>query len=224
MTHVSKSQIDRLGERLRCETISDDDLREMDRYRRSFNEAYDIVISAIQAKLTLLPTGRKKTNSSIIAKLKRLPTIGLTQMQDIVGCRMIVSNVLEQDDIVEKLCAIFPQSQVKDRRVRPSFGYRAVHVIAKVAGRPVEIQIRTEWQHLWAALSENLSDIIDPQIKYGGGPDELCERLKTFSSVIQQIEASDVLKQQLAVQFTKLVNDTETIKQNRNRGSHDLSH
>ena len=37
-------------------------------------------------------------------------------------------------------------------------------------GRDVEIQIRTTLQHLWAELSERSSDVLDPDIKYGGGP------------------------------------------------------
>lgn len=57
-----------------------------------------------------------------------------------------------------------------DRREDPSHGYRAVHVIAEISGKPVEIQVRTSLQHLWAELSEKLSDHRDPAIKYGGGP------------------------------------------------------
>jgi ppGpp synthetase/RelA/SpoT-type nucleotidyltranferase len=34
----------------------------------------------------------------------------------------------------------------------------------------VEIQVRILMQHWWAELSEKLSDTIDPEIKYGGGP------------------------------------------------------
>jgi len=58
-----------------------------------------------------------------------------------------------------------------DRREKPSHGYRAVHLIAEVANKPVEIQIRTSLQQLWAALSEKASDVLDPAIKYGHGPE-----------------------------------------------------
>jgi ppGpp synthetase/RelA/SpoT-type nucleotidyltranferase len=37
---------------------------------------------------------------------------------------------------------------VIDRREKPSHGYRAVHVIVECGGRMVEIQVRTELQHL----------------------------------------------------------------------------
>ena len=59
-----------------------------------------------------------------------------------------------------------------DRRNKPSHGYRAVHVIVEVSGKPIEIQVRSSLQHLWAELSEKCSDVLDSAIKYGGGPDE----------------------------------------------------
>ena len=40
-TEMSKTQIDRLGDRLRKGDISEADLRLLDTYRRSFSEAYE---------------------------------------------------------------------------------------------------------------------------------------------------------------------------------------
>ena len=34
---------------------------------------------------------------------------------------------------------------------------------------PIEIQVRSSLQHLWAEVSEKSSDVLDPTIKYGGG-------------------------------------------------------
>jgi len=92
-------------------------------------------------------------------------------MQDIAGCRVVVGHVVEQEDFLASLKTDFPEAAVIDRRGKPSHGYRAIHVIAKVSGKRVEIQIRTELQDLWAELSEWASDVIDPTIKYGGGDD-----------------------------------------------------
>jgi ppGpp synthetase/RelA/SpoT-type nucleotidyltranferase len=36
---------------------------------------------------------------------------------------------------------------VIDRRAEPMHGYRAVHVIVFPDGAPIEIQVRTAWQH-----------------------------------------------------------------------------
>jgi ppGpp synthetase/RelA/SpoT-type nucleotidyltranferase len=52
----------------------------------------------------------------------------------------------------------------------------------------VEIQIRTELQHKWAQLSEKLSDVIDPSIKYGGGSDLLRSQLARLSENVGKVE------------------------------------
>src|SRR5207249_2143742 len=129
---LSRSLVDRLGERLRRAAATEADLRTLDEYRSSFDEAYRSVITTIREKLHKRPSGRpRKTTDSIVAKLKR-ETIRLSQMQDIAGCRLIVADVREQDRLVDGLKRLFPEHTVIDRRRHPSHGYRAVHVIAEV--------------------------------------------------------------------------------------------
>jgi ppGpp synthetase/RelA/SpoT-type nucleotidyltranferase len=79
-----------------------------------------------------------------------------------------------------------------DRRANPSYGYRAVHLIVKVDGALVEIQIRSSLQHLWAELSEKFSDVVDPSIKYGGGPPNIRDLLALASGMIAGTEEMDV--------------------------------
>jgi len=57
-----------------------------------------------------------------------------------------------------------------------------VHVVVRYMERPIEIQVRTALQHVWAELSEKLSDLVDPSIKYGGGRKELTEILLSISN------------------------------------------
>ena len=168
---VSKTQIDRLGDRLKEGLHTESDLRLLDDYRRSFGEAYEAVIRTIR-RVGEFPTGRlAKSTLSIVEKLRR-ESIRLSQMQDIAGCRVVVANVVQQERFLESLKTVFPAASVIDRRDNPSYGYRAVHVIAEISGKPIEIQVRSALQHLWAELSEKSSDVLDPTIKYGGGPDE----------------------------------------------------
>ncbi len=171
---MTKTQIDRLGDRLRQGHVSEEDLRLLESYRRSFADAYDWVTQAIRAKLHIETTGRAKTTDSITEQLRR-ESIRLPQIQDIAGCRVTVPNIREQDSVVSLLQQLFVGAEVVDRRKAPSHGYRAVHVIATVGGKLIEIQVRTARQHQWAELSEKLSDVIDPAIKYGGGDDEDAE-------------------------------------------------
>jgi ppGpp synthetase/RelA/SpoT-type nucleotidyltranferase len=178
---LSRTQIDRLGDRLRKGNITDSDLQLLDEYRRSFNEAYEIVAGTIRSQLQLEPTGRPAKSTTSIAEKLRRESIRLTQIQDIAGCRLIVSDFANQERIVASLTELFSNRTVIDRRQKPSHGYRAVHVITVIDKKSVEIQVRTILQQLWAELSEKLSDLMDPTIKYGGG-DELIKRILTNAS------------------------------------------
>jgi ppGpp synthetase/RelA/SpoT-type nucleotidyltranferase len=188
---LSKSQIDRLGERLREGHISDDDLRMLDDYRRSFSEVYDLVVGTIQSELRLEPTGRPaKSTSSISEKLMR-ESIRLTQIQDIAGCRIVVPDIFHQEKVLGQLVTMFENSTLQDRRLRPSHGYRAVHIITHQTGKTVEIQLRTLLQHTWAELSEKMADVFDPSIKYGGGTDSLRKLLDGWSGIVKMEEDTE---------------------------------
>lgn len=189
---ISKTQVDRLGDRLKKGNITEADLRLLDQYRRSFTPAYEIVVGTIRKDLALEPTGRPaKSTTSISEKLRR-ESIRLTQIQDIAGCRLTVTDIAEQDSVVQSLNNLFEKTIIVDRRQQPSHGYRAVHVIVSSLDKMIEIQVRTALQHLWAELSEKLSDIVDPAIKYGAGNEDLRTLLTASSNAISSIEALEV--------------------------------
>jgi putative GTP pyrophosphokinase len=190
-TELSKTQIDKLGTRLKKGEISDLDLRMLDEYRRSFSETYEFVIGAIRTELGLETTGRPaKSTTSISDKLLR-ESIRLSQVQDISGCRIVVSGIADQDQVVASLARLFDNAMVVDRREDSSHGYRAVHVIVRHDGKPVEIQVRTSLQQVWAELSEKLSDVIDPALKYGRGDETLVAILLKVSAVVAREEARE---------------------------------
>ena len=89
-------------------------------------------------------------------------------MQDIAGVRIVRRmHTADQDDLVKSIERLFPGSQVIDRRIRPSHGYRAVHIVPIVDDCPVEIQVRTALQDAWAQMLEKLGDSIGREIRYG---------------------------------------------------------
>lgn len=185
---ISKSQIDRLGERLKKGKIEDDDLRLLDQYRRSYTEAYDAVVGAISGDLSLAPTGRPaKSTPSIVDKLRR-ESIRLTQIQDIAGCRIVVADIASQNASVQSLQGLCEDVIIVDRREKPSHGYRAVHVIVRYSEKTIEVQVRTKLQHQWAELSERLSDIFDPALKYGEGEENLRDGLLYLSQAVAIFE------------------------------------
>jgi len=166
-SEISKAQIDKLGDRLKKGNISDADLRLLDEYRRSFTGAYETVVGIIRNEVMLEPTGRPAKSTTAISEKLLRETIRLTQVQDIAGCRLIVVDMVEQERVVQRLSKLFDNVSIVDRRKQPSHGYRAVHVVVKTPAKLVEIQVRTALQQAWAELSEKLSDVIDPAIKYG---------------------------------------------------------
>lgn len=185
---ISKTQVDRLGDRIKRGQITEEDLRFLDRYRRSFTPAYEVVVGDIRDKLRLEPTGRPaKSTTSIVDKLKR-ESIRLTQIQDIAGCRIIVADIAEQESVIQSLTSLFERVSVIDRRANPSHGYRAVHVVVNYDSKLIEIQARTSLQHVWAEMSEKFSDVIDPSIKYGGGDEAIQGLLQQASKVIASEE------------------------------------
>jgi putative GTP pyrophosphokinase len=192
MTDLSRSQVNQLGDRLRTGPFTDADRELLLAYRASFLPAYQEVVQGLRNVIGVNPTGRpEKTPESIIAKLRRSQT-ELGRMQDIAGCRVIVDDVVDQDSRVNRMEELFPNARVIDRRARPSHGYRAVHVIPKINGKEVEIQVRTVMQDLWAGVSERLADRAGIELKYGGTPSG-AESLRTLldwtSAAIALLEA-----------------------------------
>jgi putative GTP pyrophosphokinase len=223
----SKSEIDRLGGRLRV-GISPDDLRMLDEYRQTFASAYQEVLQAVREKLGSDVSGRPaKSTTAIVDKLKR-ESIRLSQMQDIAGCRITVENTSKQDNLVAQLIASYPDALISDRRNKPSHGYRAIHLIVNCNGHSVEIQIRTQLQHLWAELSEKSADKFGIDVKYGGGKKRIRNQLNKFQAEISMTEAlEDVFPEhyqaqqqikrykqdlrQMMLEFLKIVEDNNDL-------------
>lgn len=201
---LSKTAIDRLGDRLRKDQTEEADLRLLHEFRRSFRKAYDFVVSTLRNELGLQPTGRPaKSTASIREKLRR-ETIRLSQIQDIAGCRVVVDSIREQDAVIEALRTKFTDVNIVDRRQTPSNAYRAVHAIASRNGCAVEIQIRTLLQHKWAELSEKLADVVDPAIKYGGGPEVARGILEASSKFVAGLEDSEAMVERSERQLEEL--------------------
>jgi putative GTP pyrophosphokinase len=186
---LSRAAIDQLGDRLRG-GVTEADLRLLDRYRRTFRPDYEQVVDAVRLATGAEVSGRPaKSTTAIVDKLGR-SSMRLSQMQDIAGCRTIVADTVEQDEVVEVIKGLF-HCQVSDRHVHSSHGSRAVHVIVRPSRLPIEIQVRTRLQHLWAELSEKFADRFGIEVKYGGGDAHLQVNLQTASNLIRGQEAGE---------------------------------
>lgn len=211
---LSNSQITKLGDRLRDHHISDDDLKKLDEFRQTFRDvdeqAYQLIRKTLASSEGWISTKRKrKTQQSIVDKLRRQPKLRLPQMQDIAGCRIVLQGGAQQAQSINALLldAFERQQWQVESKDRHSDGYRALHIIVKRDKKFYEIQLRTCAQDVWANLVESLSDEKNT-LKYGGSEQEqpLMGQLKylaevfadldtnahevTFSDYQQQIEAA----------------------------------
>jgi hypothetical protein len=129
----------------------------------------------VKDELGLDLTSRVKNTGTILEKLRRQGGWSLGSMQDVAGMRIVGDfDRHGQDAVVDDLVRVFSDAgrtpKVIDRRVAPMHGYRAVHVIVFSGGAPLEIQVRTPWQHEWAEIFEKLADLVGRGIRYGEAP------------------------------------------------------
>ena len=115
---------------------------------------------------TGIAVGRNKRLSSIKSKLDRYDWLKLSDMQDIAGCRAIVSSVPLVDELVEGYKRKYESHRLVDEsdyiRNPKSDGYRSYHLVYRYVsqqrpdydGLKVEIQFRSQLQHCWATAVE----------------------------------------------------------------------
>ena len=160
--------------------------------------------------LSLDVSRRLKRLPTIEDKLRRLPTMDLSTMQDIGGCRAVL-NIQEQVQlVVERFCAnslIRNQrpDKIRDYVAGPqASGYRAIHIYTRYHGRRIEVQLRTREQDSWAKIVEDLTSKTGIDFKNGDGPDEVHELLRELSELLSQREPGQPYTQALMGVLTRL--------------------
>lgn len=127
---------------------------------------------------------RIKRLPSIEAKLRRFPKMGLARMQDIGGCRAVVTDVRAVDALSNMYRASrFKHTKVRDddylRNPKPS-GYRGVHLAYRYYsdkkttynGLKIEVQIRSRVEHAWATAVETVGMFSGQALKASHGDDK----------------------------------------------------
>ena len=132
---------------------------------------------------------RLKRLPTIEDKLRRLPSMDLSSMQDIGGCRAVLSTQEEVQRVVDRFVANSRKrngqpDKIRDYVVRPQdSGYRAVHIYTRYHGRRIEVQLRTGDQDSWAKIVEALTSNTGIDFKNGDGPDEVHDLLRRLSEL-----------------------------------------
>lgn len=159
-------------------------------------------VDRVSADVGFIPSSRVKTTSTIVEKLRRSGGHTLSSMHDLGGMRVVVTGGrAAQDQMAEQIRRLFMDDvrapRIIDRRLKPVQGYRAVHVIVYPDGYPIEVQVRTEWQHMWAEWFERLADQYGRGIRYGEPPvrggesaSDMVESMIRMADQIAQAEES----------------------------------
>jgi ppGpp synthetase/RelA/SpoT-type nucleotidyltranferase len=133
---------------------------------------------------------RMKRAASVMNKLAREPQMKLSQMQDLGGCRAILSTIAA----VEQLYDLYrePTTNLFESEGRlkcydyirhpKSDGYRGIHIVGRYNaraeknepwnGQRIEIQIRSQLQHAFATAVETVTTFTRTPLKFGAGPQE----------------------------------------------------
>ena len=194
MPAFSNKSIQKLGKRIRDGLASDDDFSILEDFRRSrdpdlMEAAQTLSTNLATANMDHVIAGRSKRTKSIVRKLSRPENIGmdLSRMADLVGLRIIVRNRPDQDMVVDLLDKLFPDSKIIDDRDGGE-NYHRLHVIYAAPSGPLEIQVRTLLQHLWANESETFGE----NVKGGATTGEIKEYLEELSTLVRDIEQGNL--------------------------------
>jgi hypothetical protein len=211
----SREEVDRAGRQLLIAPpplglgilVDPESLRDYRRWERLHRDALDVMSNWRSShsyplqiiKMTLLKRAksidplaviaqRLKRLPSITTKLSRHPTMSLSRMHDIAGCRAVLSKVDQLDALAKKYTA----AKVRKGCVSPEFvkpydyiqspkpdGYRGIHLVYKYRGKSeahnnlrVEIQMRSHLQHAWATSVETASTFIGQALKSNLGSED----------------------------------------------------
>jgi ppGpp synthetase/RelA/SpoT-type nucleotidyltranferase len=146
------------------------------------NKAFELVQKiALEIDRKAIFAKRLKRIVSMARKLRRFQSMDLKNMQDIGGCRAIVTNQKKLIRILREL-KLLDQFRWKDVKFKikdyigtpKEDGYRSVHIVGNFAAsgatiRRIEVQLRTYIQHYWATALEIVDLFTDQALKSNQG-------------------------------------------------------
>ncbi len=136
-------------------------------------------------------TQRLKKFSTILDKQCRFPTMRLTKMEDIGGVRAILPSQEAADEVSRRLRKNWKVSRYRDYvRTPKDSGYRALHLTVLKQGLPIEVQLRTYLQDVWANQVEGDSRRRRIDYKSGLGAQEVHDYYVAVSELFAMSEAA----------------------------------
>jgi hypothetical protein len=176
---VTKRKIDQIGDLLKKQrSLNQDDLETLLAWRNSFSPILEYYHNKLKAYLDeeqlIVLARRLKRIESIQIKLKRFKTMRLSTIQDIAGVRAVFKNPTALIEAHRRLRSQSTRNKLKrldDYHSTPkSDGYRSMHLVYQNAQSTlIEIQLRTELEHIWATAVEIYGQLQETSFKTGEG-------------------------------------------------------
>lgn len=231
----SKSKVRKAGKVLSSQEPSFDDFLEAYEILSNWRSAHAYPMNTIQIFLRqqakriekeAIVVQRLKRTPSIIGKLFREPKMDLDRMQDIAGCRAVLSTI----DKTKRL-----ERRILESRTRNTFhskkdyiqspknsGYRGIHLIYKYNGTKedfnnlfVEIQLRSKVQHSWATAVEVVDTFTNQALKSNQGQEVWADFFRFASTEFALLEKHPINNNLAGLdtknELKRLLNDLQVI-------------
>ncbi len=227
----SRSQIIKAGKIIRKAESTETQIAQATTVINNWRAAHAYPLHVIYIHLRRMAANRQdivvaerlKRLDSIVAKLKRQPTMSLWEMQDLGGCRFIVPTVPEVYQYAEK----YKNSRIRHQYIETydyiknpkASGYRSLHLVFRFNSDTketynrnmlVELQFRTHLQHVWATAVETIGLFTKQALKAGQGDEEIKRFFVLISSLFAIKENSSVVPDTLS-EVDELILEIEQI-------------
>jgi hypothetical protein len=213
--HYSRNKVDKAGA---C--YSNPNARQVERDRarlviNNWRSSHSYPLNTLQINLRRAaaqfdpePTvaQRIKRLPSIRHKLERYPGMQLSRMQDLGGCRAVVSNVQRVAELME---FYLETAQMKHKLVRADpyiwepkeSGYRSVHLVYAYHSDKkntyndlkIELQLRSQLQHAWATAVETVGTFSQQALKSSLGEEGWLRFFALMSSALALREGTPLV-------------------------------
>ena len=227
----SKGAVNRAGDAIRNKTLTPAQAGGLESWRIAHRDVIHTFEAMLRARAKnhadVQVAQRLKRRSTITDKLRRYPSMQLSRMDDVAGCRLIFTNEQALHDFRSKVHQAKFKHVLKNAKDKYDYiksptdrGYRGIHDVyeykarrgksTKCDGLLIEIQYRTTAQHAWATAVEVVTQMTENEPKFDRGDRRHIRLFCLASEILSRAHecahscVSDLSNEELFSEFDKL--------------------